>query len=166
MATIPGGTVARSSAANETSVAIASSATSSAPPMSWSYSCNARPSTMKRPSAPPATRAPRVAVATTFTAAVRMPERMTGRPRGTSIRRRIWPSLSAIPRDRRAPSSRLSPGRERALDEHERSVREHRQHDRAERADDQRRAEEELDTEKDEVAHTALADERRDGDEA
>src|SRR5687767_11346694 len=77
---------------------MARSATSSAPANSRSYSWSARPSTMYRPSAPPATSAPSVAVATTFTAAVRTPPRMSGSASGSSTCLRTCVSRRPIPR--------------------------------------------------------------------
>src|SRR4029077_7919013 len=94
----PGDVARRSNVLKATSTAMARSATRSAPANKRSYSCSQRPSTMYRPSPPPATSAPSVAVATTLTADVRMPASTSGKAKGISIRRRIPSSERPIPR--------------------------------------------------------------------
>ena len=91
--------------ANAPSVASASSATSTAPAVVIVRSPCWKPSTMYRPSPPPAINAASVAVATTCTAEMRMPVTMTAPPAAARAGRRsacrACPSPSRPPRCRR-----------------------------------------------------------------
>src|SRR5207237_2864927 len=68
-------------------------------------------------------------------------------------------------RRRRGASRDAGPWREGALDEDEDGVGDDRERHRQDRAEDERRAEELLDPEQDEISEAALTDERRHRDE-
>lgn len=98
----------RSAISKTPSTSSANTATSTAPATTWAVLARLNPAVMMRPSPPPPASAAMVAVATSWTAAMRTPFINSGRESGSSTRNSICEPVIPMPRAARTTSRSTS----------------------------------------------------------